>query len=104
METADGPQIARVVEQAKHPDGRKIGSPHRNPIFDTQEYFLEFPDQSRERYSANVIAENLYAQCDSKGNMYNILEEIVDHRTMDKALVGALAFRVLNNGTRVPMN
>ena len=102
IETEDGPQLARVVERCKHPDGRKIGSPHRNPMLDTREYFLEFPDQSRERYTANIIAENLYSQCDSEGRRFNVLEEIIDHRTTDAALTGNDRFKTLKNGTVVP--
>ena len=102
LETDKGPQFARVVERARHPDGRKIGSPHRNPMLDTREYFLEFPDQLRERYSANVIAENLYSQCDSEGRRFNVLEEIVDHRITKDALHGDDAYRTLNNGQKVP--
>jgi hypothetical protein len=32
-----------------------------------------------ERYTANVIAENLYSQCDSKGRQFLVLDEIIDH-------------------------
>ena len=31
-------------------------------------------------YTANVIAENMYSQCDTDGNQYLLLEAIVDHR------------------------
>ena len=103
IDTEDGPQFGRVVERARHPDGRKIGSPHRNPMLDTREYLVEFPDQSRHRYYANTIAENLYSQCDSSGYRFRVLEEIIDHRQTDAALVGDARFRTLRNGMRVPI-
>ena len=81
-------RFGQIVERAKHPDGRKIGLLHRNPMFDTREYIVEFPDRSQERFTANNIALNLYAQCDSEGWMFRNLEEIVDYRLTDKALKG----------------
>ena len=39
--TPDGQWFARVVEKARHPDGRKIGSPHHNPMFEIRECFVE---------------------------------------------------------------
>lgn len=102
IDNGDGPRFGRVVERARHPDGKKIGNPHRNPMFDTREYIVEFPDQSRERYMANTIAENLYSQVDDEGNQFRLLEEIVDHRTTDEALAGEDCFRTLKNGTKVP--
>ena len=96
------PQLAQVFERAKHPDGSKIGSPHRNPMSDARKCFLEFPDQSLERHSANVIAENLCSQCDSKCCRFNVLEEIVDHRITSEALHGDDAYKTLKNGQKVP--
>jgi hypothetical protein len=29
-------------------------------------------------YSANVIAENIYTQCNTEGNQYLLLDEIID--------------------------
>ena len=47
---------------------------------------VEFPDGQVAEYSANIIAENMYAQCDSEGNQYLLLEEIVDWRKDDNAV------------------
>ena len=102
IETKDGPRKGTIVERAKHPDGRKIGHPHQNPIFDTREYFIQFPDESRDRFTANQIAENLYAQCDTEGHQYNLVEEITGHRMTDEALKGKDAYKTLKNGQVVP--
>ena len=37
-------------------------------------------DGSWEKYQVNIIAENMFAQVDSKGNQYLLLKEITDHR------------------------
>jgi hypothetical protein len=50
-----------VVKRSQGPDGRPVGRAHANPLFDTREYDVELFDGSRERYQANVIAENMFA-------------------------------------------
>ena len=57
-----------------------IGHAHSNPFFDTREYEVEFTDGTTERYAANVIASNMYAQVDDEGNTFQLLSEIVDHK------------------------
>ena len=47
---------------------------------------VEFPDGQVAEYSVNIIAENVYAQCDSEGNQYLLLKEIVDWRKDDNAV------------------
>jgi hypothetical protein len=49
-------------------------------MLDTRTYEIEFPDGRNDEYTANVIAENMYAQCDIEGRQYNLLEGIVDHK------------------------
>jgi hypothetical protein len=47
----------------------------------TMTYAIEFPDGRTDEYTANVIAENMYAQCDIEGRQYNLMEGIFDHNT-----------------------
>jgi hypothetical protein len=35
-----------------------------NSMLDTMAYEIEFPDERSEEYTANLISENMYAQCD----------------------------------------
>jgi hypothetical protein len=42
---------------------------------------VEFTNGTHERYQANVIAENMYAQVDNKGNKFLLLKEITDHKS-----------------------
>jgi hypothetical protein len=39
-----------------------------------------------EKYQANVIAKNMYAQVDDKGNKFLLLKEITDHRSDSSAI------------------
>ena len=59
---------------------------HNNPLFDTREYEVEFTDGSQEKYQANIIAENMFAQVDSEGNQYLLLKEITNHKHDNSAI------------------
>jgi hypothetical protein len=50
-------------------------------MLDTRNYEIEFPDGRSDEYTANVIAKNMYAQCDIEGRQFNLIEGIIDHRT-----------------------
>jgi hypothetical protein len=50
-------------------------------MLDTRTYEIEFPYGRGDEYNVNVIAENMYAQCDIVGKQYNIMEGIIDHKT-----------------------
>ena len=44
---AGGEQIqGRVIQRAKNPDRTKKGTSHKNPLFDTQAYLVDFKDGS----------------------------------------------------------
>ena len=57
----------RETQQVRAPDGSKKGKPHKNPMFDTCTYLVEFSDDSVSKYTANIIAENIYSQVDQEG-------------------------------------
>ena len=76
----DDERRGRVVKRSKGIGGDPIGRAHSNPFFDTREYDVEFTDGTTEKYAANVIAENMYAQVDDEGNMFQLLLEIMDHK------------------------
>jgi hypothetical protein len=56
-----------------------IGKASDNPIMDTRTYNVEFPDGRSEEYTDNVIAENMYAQCDEEGNQFLMLQDSLGH-------------------------
>jgi hypothetical protein len=57
------------------------GRSNANSMLDTRTYEIEFSDGRSDEYTANVIAENMYSQCDIEGRYYNLMEGIVDHKT-----------------------
>ena len=43
-------------------------------------YEVEMSDSTTEAYTANINADNIYAQCDDEGNMYTLMDKIIDHK------------------------
>jgi len=76
----DDERRGRVVKRSKGMSGEPIGRAHANPYFDTREYEVEFSDGTSEKYTANIIADNMYAQVDDEGNMFQLLDEITNHK------------------------
>ncbi len=54
------------------------------------------------RYHANVIAENIFAQCDDEGRRHAILDEIIDHEADRRALKADNGFVNTKRGKKVP--
>jgi hypothetical protein len=75
-----------VIKHAKGIGGEPVGHAHANPYFDMREYEVEFTDGTIERYATNVIAENMYAKVDNEGNMFQLLDEIMDHKKDDTGI------------------
>jgi len=77
---------AKVLRRVKDEAGNLVGISNNNPILDSRQYEVQFPDGSMEAISANLIAENLMSQVDEEGRSYAILSEIVGHRTNGHAV------------------
>jgi hypothetical protein len=71
----------KVVRHKRELDGTVRGKANANSMLDTIPYEIEFLDGHSDEYTANVIAENMYAQYDIEGRHYNLMEGILDHRT-----------------------
>ena len=89
-----------VKRRVKDENGLPVGTSHQNPILDTREYEVQLPDGSVECYTANMIADNIYAQVDDEGNSYTLLDEIIDHRSNNKAVKMEDAWVHTKSGTR----
>ena len=89
---------AIVKGRKRDRDGAPIGTRNANPMLDSREYEVEFPDGSTEAFTANLIAENLLSQVDAEGRSYSVLSDIVDHRTNGKALSKDDASKMTKSG------
>jgi hypothetical protein len=68
-------------------------------LLDTREYIVELEDGTYDSYFANTIAENLFTQCDAEGREFNVVKEIIDHKTDGHALTVQDGFYI-NNGQK----
>ncbi len=88
----------RVIKRTRDEEGNPIGRRHTNPLLDTQRYEVEFGDGSTSEYTANLVAKNIYAQCDDEGKKHMVFKEIVDHRKDQSAISKEGGFIVSTNG------
>jgi hypothetical protein len=66
-------------------------------MLDTRTYEIYFPYGCSDEYTVNVIAVNMYAQCDIEGRQYNTMEGIIDHKTYGHAVEPADMY--INHGS-----
>ena len=93
---------AKVVKRARDNAGNPICKHHSNPLMDTRANDCELGDGTVYRYSANVIAENIFAQCDDEGRRQANLQEITDHRRDDTAVHIVNGYTTTKRGRRLP--
>ena len=82
-------RLAKVLRRSVDRYGQVIEQHHKNTLFNTLMYDIEFPNGDVRKYSDNIIAVNLLAQVNLEGFHTNVLEAILDHK---------------RDGTAVPMS
>ena len=102
LDVGNGKLQGRVTQRVRAPDGSKKGKPHKNPMFDTRAYLVEFSDGSVSKYTANIIAENIYSQVDQEGRSFAILSEICGHKHDRTVIPKGEGFHTSHNGNRSP--
>ena len=88
----------RISTRKRDRDGNPVRLANSNPLFDTHSYTVDFDNGNQTKLTANLIVESLFSQCDPNGNHYVLLDEIVDHRRLAKAIWLADQKVVLANG------
>jgi hypothetical protein len=92
---------ATVIKRVLDEYGTAKGTYSANPMLNTQVYEVMFPDGELKKYSANVIAENMLSQVDLEGHEYNLLDDIIAHRSKgDEALKNEDGWHVDRKGRR----
>ena len=80
-------KVISTFKRCKHDiTDKPIGIYNDNLLLDTRLYKVDLPDGDIEKIAANATSENLWAQCNEDGFVYQILHEIVDHRTNGQAI------------------
>jgi hypothetical protein len=77
-------------------DGKLIGTAHANTLLDKSFYVVLFVDGEVEYYSAHTIAENIFEQLDDEGNLFSLLDKIMDHKRNNEAVHKDDAFVIVN--------
>ena len=66
--------------------GKLIGSANKNLILNTLIYDVEFPGGNINKYSENVIVQNVLLNCDSEGYYSSMMACVLYHKWDDYAL------------------
>ena len=76
-----GKQMAsgHVVANSQYVNRNVKGRLHRNAILDTRTYQVKSAGSEVTELTTNVIAESIYAQCNSEGSEYLLLDVLVDY-------------------------
>ena len=77
-----------------------IGVANDNPILDSIIYEVEYLNGYVVTMAANVISKNLFAQVYQEGNIFVLVESIVDTRTDGTQTLQQDAFVITNSGTK----
>lgn len=102
LDGPEGSQLATVKRRVTDGRGKPVGTANDNPLLDSRQYEIELEDGSIERYQANTIAENIYAQTDDEGRVSIMLDEIYGHRKDGRAVSMANGFTRNNAGEPRP--
>jgi len=89
-----------VTGYKRDASGNLIGKTNPNPLLNTRMYQVQFSDGTVQDYAANHIAEAIYAAVDYEGNRFVLLDEILDYRYNDDALLLEHAWVDSSNGNR----
>jgi hypothetical protein len=60
--------------------GTLAGTANSNHMLDTRKYVVDLPDVRSDEYTVNIIAQNMYAQCDEEDNHLNLMDGIVGQK------------------------
>ena len=83
---------AKVISRTKDYMGNVIGFSNSNPILDTCVYNVMLPDGFLKHYAENFSAENMYWQVGAEVYQYQLMDDIIDHRTNGHAVHSDYAF------------
>jgi hypothetical protein len=92
LPTGDKMQSGKVVSQKRGADGNSKGVASTNPILDSRTCEVELSDGEVTEYSANIIAKNMFAQCNIEGNQFLLMSALVDHKKEGHAVEVADSF------------
>ena len=100
----DRPEFTRVKKRLKDANWRPIGVANENPILDSRIYEVKYSDGYISAIAANLIAENLLAQVYQEGNIFILIDSVIDTRTDGTQTIQQDAFVITNSGNKQKKN
>jgi hypothetical protein len=93
-------KLGKVRGDKRDHTGNLVGRYHANPLINTRLYEVTFADGTVHDYTANKIAEAIYAEVDEEGNKYLLFDAIIDHRCDKTAIKRAYMWITSYNGNK----
>ena len=100
LQHGDNMVNAKIIGRSIGSDGHAYGTYDENPVMNTMVYDIEFPDGEVKEYSANVIAENMYAQVDDEGYITRMYDTIIDWSKDQEAVTTDNCYTTTKSGNR----
>ena len=75
-----------------------------NPILDSRMYEVEYIDGYVAAMAANVVSENSFAQVDQEGNIFVMIDSIIDTITDGTQTLQQYAFVISKSGAKQRKN
>ena len=94
------PQFARVTKRLHDDNGITIWKVSDKPILNTRMYEVEYADGNNSALSANLSAENMFAEIYEEVNRHVLMDEKIDHRFNETAVNNQDAFVNTSSGTK----
>ena len=82
----DGYQQAVITYHKWDLEGNIIVQKNENQMLGTRVYIAEFPDGESIKIAGKFSVEFILQSCDAYGNKFMLLKEIMDHKSIDKAV------------------
>ena len=98
LQHGDQMHVGKVKRRKIGEDGRTVGHCNPNPILNTLEHEVEFPDGTIKEFAVNVLAEKMISQVDSNG--FSIFDGILDAKKDDTAVSKADRWIITKRGNR----
>ena len=88
-----------VIKRAREEDGNPIETRHDNPLLNTRSCLVRVSDGSERECMHNVIAESMFAQADSEGQMHLLMDETQNHKHDQTAILKEDGWFTTRTGT-----
>ena len=89
-----------MKKRLKYANRRPISVDNEKPTLDLKMYEVEYCEGYVAEMAANVIAQNLFTQVDQDGNIFVLIESIINTRTDVTQTLQQYAFVITKRSTK----